>query len=293
MSSDFFADDELSQLREHGIVLFAAARDLRRPAADDGRTDRCGAGPCAGPIPSELRRAVAANGGRPHRLRPSPAHERQRGIRQLERAVLERQRRLPRPAGLDRPRAASRRRGRRRRATSPGTASSPPCPSAASSTATASTPWSSPARTTATSSRGSRACPRPGRTRCTRTALTTVAHDLHAAFAALHLDEDPLEPAGDYFTGQTLLEYLDERHQDARPVARADGQAGRLLPPRHGRLAKRRSPTARWARTARSRASRCATRSRPTTRRWSNGWRPPAWRSTGRCKAARSPPTWR
>jgi hypothetical protein len=44
--------------------------------------------------------------------------------------------------------------------------------------------------------------------------LTTVAHDLCAAFETLRLDEDPLEPAGDYFTGQTLLEYLDERHQD-------------------------------------------------------------------------------
>ena len=43
--------------------------------------------------------------------------------------------------------------------------------------------------------------------------MTTIAHDLPAAFAALHLDEDPLEPAGEYFTGQTLLEYLDERHQ--------------------------------------------------------------------------------
>lgn len=43
--------------------------------------------------------------------------------------------------------------------------------------------------------------------------LTTVAHDLPAAFAVLHLDEDPLEPAGDYFTGQALLEYLDERHE--------------------------------------------------------------------------------
>jgi hypothetical protein len=43
--------------------------------------------------------------------------------------------------------------------------------------------------------------------------LTTIAHDLPAAFAMLHLDEDPLEPAGDYFTGQALLEYLDERHQ--------------------------------------------------------------------------------
>lgn len=44
--------------------------------------------------------------------------------------------------------------------------------------------------------------------------VTTVATDLHGAFAALHLEEDPLAPAGDYFSGQTLLEYLDDRHQD-------------------------------------------------------------------------------
>jgi hypothetical protein len=43
--------------------------------------------------------------------------------------------------------------------------------------------------------------------------LTTLAHDLYAAFATLHLDEDPLEPAGEYFTGQALLAYLDERHE--------------------------------------------------------------------------------
>jgi hypothetical protein len=43
--------------------------------------------------------------------------------------------------------------------------------------------------------------------------MTTVAHDLCAAFEALHLDEDPLDPAGEYFTGQALLEYLDDRHQ--------------------------------------------------------------------------------
>lgn len=42
--------------------------------------------------------------------------------------------------------------------------------------------------------------------------LTTVASDLCAAFESLRLDEDPLEPAGDYFTGQALLEYLDQRH---------------------------------------------------------------------------------
>ena len=44
--------------------------------------------------------------------------------------------------------------------------------------------------------------------------LATVATDLEGAFAALHLAEDPLEPIGDYFTGQALLDYLDERHGD-------------------------------------------------------------------------------
>jgi len=43
--------------------------------------------------------------------------------------------------------------------------------------------------------------------------MTTVAPDLCAAFEALQLDEDPLAPAGDYFTGQALLEYIDQRHQ--------------------------------------------------------------------------------
>jgi hypothetical protein len=44
--------------------------------------------------------------------------------------------------------------------------------------------------------------------------LSTIAPDLHGAFAALHLDEDPLAPTSDYFSGQTLLEYLDDRHQE-------------------------------------------------------------------------------
>jgi len=42
----------------------------------------------------------------------------------------------------------------------------------------------------------------------------TIAADLPGALAALQLHEDPLDPAGEYFTGQTLLEYLDERHED-------------------------------------------------------------------------------
>lgn len=42
--------------------------------------------------------------------------------------------------------------------------------------------------------------------------LGIIAPDLHAAFAALHLDEDPLAPSGDYFSGQTLMAWLDERH---------------------------------------------------------------------------------
>jgi len=44
--------------------------------------------------------------------------------------------------------------------------------------------------------------------------VATVATDLEGAFSALHLAEDPLEPTGDYFTGQALLDYLDERHGD-------------------------------------------------------------------------------
>lgn len=44
--------------------------------------------------------------------------------------------------------------------------------------------------------------------------MTTLAPDLCAAFEALSLDEDPLAPAGDYFTGQALLEYLDQRHEE-------------------------------------------------------------------------------
>ena len=43
--------------------------------------------------------------------------------------------------------------------------------------------------------------------------VSTVAPDLRGAFAALHLDEDPLAPTGDYFSGQALLEYLDDRHE--------------------------------------------------------------------------------
>ncbi|MFT4265930.1 MAG: SMI1/KNR4 family protein, partial [Xenophilus sp.] len=42
--------------------------------------------------------------------------------------------------------------------------------------------------------------------------LAAVAGSVEGAFAALHLEEDPLAPAGDYFPGQALLEYLDERH---------------------------------------------------------------------------------
>ena len=44
--------------------------------------------------------------------------------------------------------------------------------------------------------------------------VSTIAPDLYSAFGALHLDEDPLAPTGDYFSGQALLQYLDDRHQD-------------------------------------------------------------------------------
>ena len=41
--------------------------------------------------------------------------------------------------------------------------------------------------------------------------VSALAPDLQGAFAALHLDEDPLAPVSDYFSGQSLLEYLDDR----------------------------------------------------------------------------------
>jgi len=44
--------------------------------------------------------------------------------------------------------------------------------------------------------------------------VSTIASDLRGAFGALHLNEDPLAPTGDYFAGQQLLEYLDDRRED-------------------------------------------------------------------------------
>ena len=43
--------------------------------------------------------------------------------------------------------------------------------------------------------------------------LSPIALDLPAAFAALHLDEDPLTASDDYVTSQSLIAYLDDRHQ--------------------------------------------------------------------------------
>ena len=211
---------------------------------------------------------------------------------QLERAVLERQRRLPRPAGLDRARARQRRR---------------------SAAATASA-WDG--KLTALPFGGfeysdriyvvvepgadyghvlawKQGLPEAWAHAMHEDGLTTVAHDLYAAFAVLHLDEDPLD-AGRRLLHRPGAARLPRRAaRGPRPVARPGRQAGRLLPPRHGRLAQRRWPKARWARTARCRASRCAMPSPPTTRRWSSELAAAGVRSTARCKAARSPPTWR
>lgn len=44
--------------------------------------------------------------------------------------------------------------------------------------------------------------------------VSTIAADLLGAFGALQLDADPLAPADDYFAGQSLLEYLDERREE-------------------------------------------------------------------------------
>jgi hypothetical protein len=52
--------------------------------------------------------------------------------------------------------------------------------------------------------------------------LATVAPDLYAAFGALQLDADPLEP-GDSGTGMTFLEYVDERRAEhGLPASLAD-----------------------------------------------------------------------
>lgn len=77
-------------------------------------------------------------------------------------------------------------------------------------------------------------------------AACTVALNLRAAFAALHLVEDPSAPVSDYFTGQSLIDYLEQRCEthglERRPglpssrlgrlASRADG---RYLAPRSGR----------------------------------------------------------
>ncbi|AZQ53026.1 SMI1/KNR4 family protein [Burkholderia cenocepacia] len=44
--------------------------------------------------------------------------------------------------------------------------------------------------------------------------LATIAPDLYAAFGALQLHVDPLEPGGEPGTGVTLLEYVDKRRDD-------------------------------------------------------------------------------
>ncbi|WP_336669806.1 hypothetical protein [Tsukamurella sp. USMM236] len=56
------------------------------------------------------------------------------------------------------------------------------------------------------------ALPPAWRHRLHEDAVATVASTVEAAFAALHLAEDPLAPVDEFFTGQALLEYVDERH---------------------------------------------------------------------------------
>lgn len=43
--------------------------------------------------------------------------------------------------------------------------------------------------------------------------ISPIASNLYDAFAALRLNEDPLAPSGDYFSGQALIEHLDDRHE--------------------------------------------------------------------------------
>jgi len=44
--------------------------------------------------------------------------------------------------------------------------------------------------------------------------LGLIATDLHAAFRALRLDADPLEPTSDYEAGSDCLDYIDRRRDD-------------------------------------------------------------------------------
>ncbi len=218
MTNDFSGDDELAQLREHGIALFArrVIFDARPPmtAAQVAALQAL----CAGPLPPELLSLwrLTAGGRIDYDL-----HLRMNGNEEAGQSGASSSTTAARACTTCRAGSSHEREGARRKrprtAATPGTASSRCCPSAASRTATASTPWSSPAPTTATCWPGSRACRRAWAHEMHEDGMTTVAHDLRAAFEALQLDEDPLAPAGDYFTGQALLEYLDERHQDARP----------------------------------------------------------------------------
>ena len=212
MSSDFFADDELSQLREHGIVLFAdrVIFDARPPMT----VEQVAAvqALCAGPIPSELVALWQQTaGGRIDydlHLRMNGNEESvswselfwngSDGYHDLQ-GWIDHERQVAEEAA-----------------------------------AAGDQPWDGKLTTLpfggfehsdrvyAVVEPGAdyghilawkQGLPEAWAHALHEDGLTTLAHDLNAAFAVLHLDEDPLEPAGDYFTGQALLEYLDERHE--------------------------------------------------------------------------------
>jgi len=212
MSNDFFADDELSQLREHGIVLFAerVIFDARPPMPAEQIA--AAQALCAGPIPPELVALWQQTAG--GRI-DYDLHLRMNGN---EEAVSWSELFWNGSDGdhdlqgwIDH---------ERQRAEDAAAASGEPWDGKLTTLPFGGFEYSD--RIYAVVEPGAdyghilawkQGLPEAWAHALHEDGLTTVAHDLPTAFAVLHLDEDPLEPAGDYFTGQSLLEYLDERHE--------------------------------------------------------------------------------
>ncbi|POM14311.1 hypothetical protein CSX04_07122 [Burkholderia cepacia] len=122
--------------------------------------------------------------------------------------------------------------------------------------------------------------------------LATVAPDLYAAFGALQLDADPLEPGGEHGTGATLLDYIDDRQAEHGLSASLGDKViafyRRAVIDWRTPLADARSPPNR-----RSRATRCDMRSTTTTPRSPCNWYRSSRISARHSPAARTRPTMR
>ena len=118
--------------------------------------------------------------------------------------------------------------------------------------------------------------------------VNTIASDLMSAFAALHLDEDPLAPTSDYFAGQTLLEYLDDRHEEhGLDLDLMD----KLVAFYSRAVVDWRTPLAEGTLRHKPALARVALRHAIATD--DAGLIARAWASTGRCRAARWQSMWR